>query len=207
MKSTKAAMLLTIAVALAVCFVPMGQTDADTHVGSVSSDFDSMHGGTIYIDFTGTTNTFDATIVVTEGSKVLYDEVKTIEKGDCTISIYLPNMKSTGDHAVTITFTPVPGSDGEFDHGMKTVNIHVKNNVLSNWSTYLIIIVAAIVIAALVYLRMRDKPKVENTMTFEQLEEERKAEMAAKAEKKKGKGYTPPASSTERKKYKGGKSQ
>ena len=60
-------------------------------------------------------------------------------------------------------------------------------------------------IAIVAYFIIRgntEKKSKEQTMTFEQLEAERKAEMAAKADKK---GTQPKASSTERKKYKAGK--
>ena len=68
----------------------------------------------------------------------------------------------------------------------------------------LVIIIAVIAIVAVVYLKMRDTPKEKPEMTFEQLEEERKAKMAAKSEKKTQKTESP---STERKRYTGKKKE
>ena len=114
------------------------------------------------------------------------------------------DFKSEGDHKLVITFSSDNPYDYIFTPESTTVTVHVDSNVLSNWSTYLVIIIAVIAIVAVVYLKMRDTPKEKPEMTFEQLEEERKAKMAAKSEKKTQKTESP---STERKRYTGKKKE
>ena len=116
----------------------------------------------------------------------------------------MPGFKSEGYHTLEITFSTDNPYDYTFNPESTTITVHVDSNVLSNWSTYLIIIIAVIAIVVVVYLKMRDTPKDKPTMTFEELEEERKAKMAAKSDKRSQKSEAP---STERKKYTGRKKE
>ena len=80
------------------------------------------------------------------------------------------------------------------------VNVEVTQNILSNWAVYGAIAVVVIIIVIFAYIKMRDTPKVKPEMTFEELEAQRKADMAAKADKKQKKEKAP-APTTERKRY------
>ena len=205
----KVAVLASLVLICTLAIVPMSDSDAETQVGDIRWDLDTMRGGSLWIDLKGTSSDFDAEVTITENGNQIYKETHKVTRGDCTLEIYLPNMKSAGDHPIVI-YLESDNSGASFDHSEIHKTIHVDNNILSNWTTYLAIAIAVIVIAVIIYLRLRDKPKVENTMTFEQLEEERKAEMAAKSEnrgKKKKASAQAPAASTEKKRYSGKKKE
>lgn len=204
MKYAKTAMVLTIAMIAAFAIIPICDTDADVNIASnPTSDFDTLKGGSVTIPISNSySDTFDVTIDVTENGKPVKTVTQTITKDTTSIVINMPDFKSEGTHSLTIKFTTDNIHDHVFTPDTLNINVEVKGNVLSNWTTYLVIIIAVIAIVVVVYLKMRDTPKEKNTMTFEQLEAERKAEMAAKSEKKAQKAA--PAS-TEKKRYTGRK--
>lgn len=205
MKYLRTAMVVAIALA-AVCVLPAEMSDGDVRITSgIESDFDTLNGGSITIPISNSySETFTAHIIVMEGSKVVFDDDEEIVKGMESIELKMPNFKSEGNHTLTITFETDHPYDYVFNPSTTTVTVHVDSNVLSHWTTYLVIIIAVIAIVVVVYLKMRDTPKDKPTMTFEELEEERKSKMAAKSEKKAVKAETP---STERKRYTGKKKE
>ncbi len=81
------------------------------------------------------------------------------------------------------------------------MTVNVSKNVLSNWVTYLVIVIVIIVIAVFAYMKIRDTPKNKPEMTFEELEAQRKAQMAEKSQKKSKES----AKTTERQRYLAGK--
>ena len=204
MKYARTALVLAIAMVAAFAIIPICDTDADVNITSnPTSSFDTLKGGSITIPISSTYNDkFIVTVDVSENGKSIKSVNKEITKDTTSIVIDMPDFKSEGTHSLTITFTTDNPHDYSFDPDTLKISVEVKSNVFSNWTTYLVIIIAVIAIVVVVYLKMRDTPKEKNTMTFEQLEAERKAEMAAKNEKKAQK--TAPAS-TERKKYTGRK--
>ncbi|MGN0098227.1 MAG: hypothetical protein ACI38Y_02735 [Candidatus Methanomethylophilaceae archaeon] len=206
MKYLKTAMVVAIALAAVVIALPAEDSDGDVKITSgIEWKFDTLSGGSITIPVSSTySETFTAHVKVTEGGKTVFNGDKEISRSTESITINMPDMKSEGYHTLVIEFSSDNPYDYVFDPETTTVTIHVDSNVLSNWSTYLIIIIAVIAIVAVVYLKMRDTPKDKPTMTFEQLEEERKSKMAAKGEKKTQKAETP---STERKRYTGRKKE
>ena len=209
MKYAYAAIAAVAILAAAFCLVPMAESDAEAScsIGAPeASGFDTMNGGSITIKVNHNSFEFDLHIVVTDSdSSYKYDEWQTVEKGDGSIKIKMSGLDSAGTHHVTIKLTPKDGSGATLTWTTQNMTIKVGSNPLSNWTTYAIIVVAIVLIAIVAYVFIRgstEKKSKEQTMTFEQLEAERKAEMAAKADKK---GTQPKASSTERKKYKAGK--
>ena len=204
------AAIAAVAIMAALCLVPMAESDAAEATCSIElpdvGSFDTMNGGTVTIKVTHNSFEFDLHVVVTDSdSSYKYDEWQTVEKGAGEIKIKMSGLDSSGTHHVTIKLTPQDGSGATLTWYTQNLTIKVGSNPLSNWTTYAIIIVAVALIAIVAYFIIRgntEKKDKEKTMTFEQLEAERTAEMAAKAEKK---GTQPKASSTERKKYKAGK--
>ena len=63
--------------------------------------------------------------------------------------------------------------------------------------TYLVVAIVIIVVAVFAYMKIRDTPKNKPEMTFEELEAQRKAEMAEKGQKKQAKS----SKTTERQRY------
>ena len=206
MKYLKTAMVIAIALAAVVIALPAEDSDGDVKITTgIEWKFDTLSGGSITIPINSSySETFTAHITVKEGSKTVYQGDKEISRDTESIKISMPDFKSEGDHKLVITFSSDNPYDYIFTPESTTVTVHVDSNVLSNWSTYLVIIIAVIAIVVVVYLKMRDTPKEKPEMTFEQLEEERKAKMAAKSEKKTQKTESP---STEKKRYTGKKKE
>ena len=116
------------------------------------------------------------------------------------VTVDMPDFKSVGSHLLRVECTPVGQFEGSSEFNLQ---VEVSKNLLSNWVTYAVIAVVVIVIAIFAYLKIRDTPKNKPEMTFEELEAQRKADMAEKAEKKQKK-EKPAAKTTERRKYTGG---
>ncbi len=160
--------------------------------------FDNMSGGTItfYVDNTDSNKSFTMTVTVYKGDSVVAtkENVRVPGAERVTVDVSMPDFKEVGTHNLRVVCEPA----GEFDINSFGVTVTVTKNILSNWVTYAVIIIAVIAIAIFAYLKMRDGPKQKPQMTFEQLEEERKAEMAARADKRKVKDEAP---TTERQRY------
>ena len=100
-------------------------------------------------------------------------------------------LQSDNSFELTVTIT-----ENGRELSVQTFNVTPGENVIHvdlGMMTSVIIVIFA-------YIKMRDTPKVKPEMTFEELEAQRKAEMAAKADKKQKKEKAP-APTTERKRY------
>lgn len=198
-----------IASVLAIlCIVPSAvDGDAGIESNPDSIVFDNMNGGTIsfqmwndeYRDVTITVEVREGRNVVKETDAVLAASTDEESRKVTTVNVEMRDFKSVGSHVLTVTVT---SDDTGIDPYTFNVNVNVEKNLLSNWTTYAVIAIAVIVIAVLVYLKIRDTPKEKNTMTFEELEAQRKAEAAQKSEQK---AAGKKAASTERKRYSGKK--
>lgn len=200
--------VIAVLAVLAFAIVPMAVDDADAEAyidnGDVKYDFDNMDGGYITFNVDNTQGgrfTMDAE--VREGGRTVATLSGVgIPAGEVTeVTVNMGDFKSVGTHTLTVVCTPA----GEFPSGQNTftLTVEVEKNLLSNWVTYAVIIIVVIVIAIFAYLKIRDSPKKKSEMTFEELEAQRKAEMAAKSEKRQKK-EKPETVRTERKKYTGG---
>lgn len=193
---------------LAIALVPIAMDEADA-VASVNNEktdftFDNDDGGTLTFSVTNDGSAFTMDVTVTEGSSTVATLTGvTVERNAVTeVSVPMKDFKHVGTHTVVVTCTPASQfTDGSNVYNTFTATITVEKTLLSNWVTYLVIAIVVIIIAIFVYLKFRDQPKKKSDMTFEQLEEERKAQMAAKGEKKKRKDKEEKAPSTERKRY------
>ncbi len=157
--------------------------------GTLTFGVDNQKGGSFVMD-----------VVVLDESKneVASKNGINIPAGEKTeVSIKMSDFKSVGTHTLTIVCTP----ESQFPpmQNTNTVTVEVTKNLLSNWVTYVVIIIVIIVVAVFVYLKIRDSPKKKVDMTFEQLEEQRKAEMATKGDKKRKTKEAAPT--TERQRY------
>lgn len=205
----KAIKLAVLAIAFVAIFamVPMDEDEAATsQITIVDYDqdpfFDSMDGGslTFYLANSGSALNVTAKVTVMETGKLVKEDTQVVPSASAEDYKYVIKMggyKSVGEHQLKVVFY----DDNEDVLAEKIMIINVEENILSNWTTFVVIIVVIIVIAVIVFLRMRDNQskKAANTMTFEELEAQRKADMAAKSEKK-DKAPKQPAS-TERRKY------
>ena len=183
-----------IALFAIVCILPAADAAELTDTPSGTQQFDNMKGGDI--NFTVKSDSvFTMTVTVKDGDSTVAVKEFDIVVGTNAISIHISDP-SPGIHQYRVTCEP----KGEFDNGFNafSVTADVSKNVLSNWVTYAVIILVVIVIAIFAYLKIRDTPKNKPEMTFEELEAQRKAEMAEKGQKKQSKST---AKSTERQKY------
>ena len=187
---------------LALAVVPAIGEDADaiTYLDTTKDhfEFDNMNGGTLTFGVDNQKGgSFVMDVVVKEGDReVASKNGINIPAGEKTeVSIKMSDFKSVGTHTLTIECAP----ESQFEKNTMTVTVEVTKNLLSNWVTYVVIIIVIIVVAVFVYLKIRDSPKKKVDMTFEQLEEQRKAEMATKGDKKRKTKEAAPT--TERQRY------
>lgn len=185
-----------------VCLLPA--VDADTSItdsprGTI--EFDSMNGGDITFTVDSDTSfEMQVSVINESGGATVYTGTHQIHSGENVVTIHFEGL-GEGDYYLNVVCS---GPSGEFNGPNSFhVNVHVNQNILSNWATYAVIIVVVIVIAIFAYLKLRDNPKDKPQMTFEELEAQRKAEMAEKAEKRQKK-EKPASTGTERKRYIGG---
>ena len=185
-----------------VCLLPA--VDADTSItdsprGTI--EFDSMNGGDITFTVDSDTSfEMQVSVINESGGATVYTGTYQIHSGENVVTIHFEGL-GEGDYYLNVVCS---GPSGEFNGPNSFhVNVHVNQNLLSNWATYAVIIVVVIVIAIFAYLKLRDNPKDKPQMTFEELEAQRKAEMAEKAEKRQKK-EKPASTGTERKRYIGG---
>lgn len=185
-----------------VCLLPV--VDADTSItdsprGTI--EFDSMNGGDITFTVDSDTSfEMQVSVINESGGATVYTGTYQIHSGENVVTIHFEGL-GEGDYYLNVVCS---GPSGEFNGPNSFhVNVHVNQNILSNWATYAVIIVVVIVIAIFAYLKLRDNPKDKPQMTFEELEAQRKAEMAEKAEKRQKK-EKPASTGTERKRYIGG---
>ncbi len=200
MKSKYIALVAVVVLALAV--VPFGDSDG---LASTEKDdtykFDNMSGGTLTFTVRNTgagATSFEMDVVVTENGKQVASLTGfNVPAGEITkVSVKMGDFKSVGTHHLVVTCSPSDMFEG--NTYTFSVNVEVSKNLLSDWLTYVVILIVVIVVAVFAYLKIRDAPKKKTEMTFEQLEAERKAEMSAKGEKKKAKDSAP---KTERQRY------
>ncbi len=192
--------MIAAAAVLALLLVSAPESDADLSItGNGNGNFDTFSGGSIYFDVKNTAEACLIDVSVSENGKTI-KEMKGVsiaegldEDSTTRVNVSLSDFKSEGTHRLTVTCTAPAGVD--FDPNKYTTTVDVAKNVLSNWTTYVVIIVAVIAIAIIIFIKMREKPKKKSDMTFEQLEAERLAKKAAK------KTPSQPAPSTERKRY------
>lgn len=187
---------------LALAVVPAIGEDADaiTYLDTTKDhfEFDNMNGGTLTFGVDNLKGgSFVMDVVVKEGDREVASKSGiNIPAGEKTeVSIKMSDFKSIGTHTLTIECAP----ESQFEKNTMTVTVEVTKNLLSNWVTYVVIIIVIIVVAVFVYLKIRDSPKKKVDMTFEQLEEQRKAEMATKGDKKRKTKEAAPT--TERQRY------
>lgn len=185
-----------------VCLLPA--VDADTSItdsprGTI--EFDSMNGGDITFTVDSDTSfEMQVSVINESGGATVYTGTYQIHSGENVVTIHFEGL-GEGDYYLNVVCS---GPSGEFNGPNSFhVNVHVNQNILSNWATYAVIIVVVIVIAIFAYLKLRDNPKDKPQMTFEELEAQRKAEMAEKAEKRQKK-EKPASTGTEKKRYIGG---
>lgn len=201
MKHMKAVLALVVMFVAVFGMIPVGVSDADITLTNNpnSATFDSMNGGSFSFKLINTGNAGEVEVTVTEGSETVYSKVHSIEGdgAENVIDVSMGGFTSVGKHQVTVTCKSLSGEPFT-GKSTFTMQIVVNENVLTSWTTYVVIAVVIIVIAILIYMKVRDKPKADNTMTFEELEAQRKLEMSQKADRKSKKNN---AASTERKRY------
>ncbi len=183
--------IVAVAMLAVLCVVPCADAAEISHPDGTLS-FDNMKGGDISFTVKSESE-FTMTVTVTEGSSTVATKEVEIAIGTNNVSVHI-NSPSPGTHQYRVTCTPseqFPMGDGF------NVTVDVSKNVLSNWVTYLVIAIVIIVVAVFAYMKIRDTPKNKPEMTFEELEAQRKAEMAEKGQKKQAKS----SKTTERQRY------
>ncbi len=185
--------IVAVALLAVLCVLPCADAAQINNAPDGTLKFDNMSGGDI--SFTVRCDSeFELTITVTEGSneKVVAEKKTTVYPGSNDVSIHISNP-SPGTHQYRVTCS----GEESFTNPGFNVTVDVSKNVLSNWVTYLVVAIVIIVVAVFAYMKIRDTPKNKPEMTFEELEAQRKAEMAEKGQKKQAKS----SKTTERQRY------
>ena len=190
MKSKTAVLAAVLALAL-VALVPCVAEDASAanvaYIGDnlETYEFDSRDGGSITfsIDNEGSAFTIDVTVTRSNGTVIAEETGIAIAATSVTeVTIEMSDFTSVGTYSVEVSISAP--SSANLQYSSFSATIEVSQNILTNWVTWVVVVIIVIVIAILVYMKYRDAPKKESTMTFEELEEQRKIDMAAKSEKK-----------------------
>lgn len=201
--------VLAVLAAMVLAAIPLAADGADA-LASVNNErteftFNNDDGGTLTFSVTNNGSAFAMDVTVTENGRTVavLEDVEVAGGRGTTMDVSVPmkDFRSVGTHTVVVTCTPVSQfTEGSSVYNAFTATITVEKSRLSDWVTYLVIAIVIIVVVVFVYLKMRDQPKKKPDMTFEQLEEERKAQMADKGGRKKKEDKSP---STEKRRYGG----
>ncbi len=185
-----------VVVALSIIPVAVEDSEGATYISYDSNSFEIESDGG-YISFhvqSDTSFSMHVQVDVKSSTKTWTSQTDVeIVPGDNKVSVHIAG-RDAGTYSITVTCTP----ERYFDES-NTFNatLTVTTGILYRWTTWAVVIAVIIVVAILVYLRIRDSSiRRQPEMTFEELEEQRKAEMAAKgAKRSSGSG------STERQRY------
>jgi hypothetical protein len=164
--------------------------------------FTSNSDGTLFIKFNvnlAKGDSREVTVVVTENGEEILKTEKEVTSETTQIELRF-RLSSVGDHELTVTCTPAylfPTSGGN-TFNKETVTITVTESLWSKPTTYIAIIVVAVLIVIGFYMRMRNAPATKPDTTFTELERQQKESRGEVVEKK------PKTSATERRRYSGG---
>lgn len=140
--------------------------DGDVKQGTITPD-----GGNIHVVLRSTeSNAVSITVTVYKDGVQIGETVCMVPaNGTATADVYI-KAGGLGEHNITIKCTPATyfGSINE-----TTAVVIVTQSVWSNWTTYIAIIVVAILIVAAAALHMRSVPKVKADTTFTELEQKK----------------------------------
>lgn len=167
--------------------------------------FSNSGDGTLYVTLENQDkDAYEITIKVFlgKGGKVLADEtfsVPAYAEGDNVYTAELRfRISDSGTHDLYIECTPkglFPLTPSGTVMNFTEITVNVSESIWSKTSTYLALIVVAVLIAIAVYMRMRNAPITKPKMTFTELERQKAAD----------RGEAPPVpaktASTERRKY------
>ncbi len=204
--NAKQAIVVLAAVLAAVCILPSVDGAANIGFSDNNVEIDSMNGGSYTFTVDSASINFELTVDITYNNEVIDTQSFTVQAGDTnTITVDLGEVASlgTGEYSIRLAMSTDP--DGQLNGSGINLTVTVNQNILSNWAIYAAIAVVVIVIVIFAYIRMRDTPKKKPEMTFEELEAQRKAEMAQRSEKKQKKLIGSSQPSTQRKRYDSGK--
>ncbi|MEA4977093.1 MAG: hypothetical protein VB016_00845 [Methanomassiliicoccaceae archaeon] len=149
--------------------------------------FDTRTAG--YVDVTIKNNTAaQATVLVyityENGTSKLAQKIITVDAGSSTkvtlnFTIDSPGTKNLtvwgeSDDAEFLT----DSSDNELNYANFTIN--VDESIWSGWTTYIAIIAIVALIALAVFLKYRNAPKVEKSITFTELDEQKRGKASQK---------------------------
>lgn len=168
-----------------------------------SGGFDTRTAG--YVDVTIINNTdaqASVLVFITYENKTsrLAEETVTVDAGSSARATLNFTIGSAGTKNLTVWGE---SDDAEFltdsdDNTLNSANftIEIKESIWSSWTTYAAIIAIVALIALAVFLKYRNAPKAEQTVTFTELEEQRRGKTSQKSVQAK-------APTTEKKKYQG----
>ncbi|MDR0309460.1 MAG: hypothetical protein LBH88_01710 [Candidatus Methanoplasma sp.] len=197
-KKTIIALAIIMTAIIPVGLVMSDGSDAGMgFAGDVRGDGFSTNGdGTLYVPLRSTEpDPVEMTIVVTEGGREVARKTVTIP-GDETYTAELRfRLDGVGVHQLRVTCTPdyyfgPPSSPINYS----TVDVTVTESLLNKPSTYIAIIVVAVLIVIAAYMKIRSEPAKKPEMTFTELERQKK-EAKGEAEEK------PRTSATEKRRY------
>lgn len=181
-KKTMIALAITLMALIPAGMLMSDESDARVDFGDVwGSGFTTNGDGTLHVTLNSTEYIeIEMTITVTEGNR----ELKSIEVTIPAATDENPTVKyvaevsfrldGEGTHQLRVTcepshyFTPSGQPINYYD-----VNVDVTVSIWSNTTTYIAIIVVALLIVIAVYLKIRSTPITKPKMTFTELERQK----------------------------------
>ena len=140
--------------------------------GISDSNFKQDREGTLHVPVSNPGDTASVTLTVTENGNLIKQKTfEEVKNGTTTLDISFSLSK--GDHEITI----IAESNGETSTSSHIVS--VKENVLSNITTYVAIAAIIIIVLIIAVVYIRANPGNKPTTTFTELEKEKTEAKAA----------------------------
>ncbi|AGI48278.1 hypothetical protein TALC_01296 [Thermoplasmatales archaeon BRNA1] len=196
MMSKKSIALLAFMFVAVSAFVAVSDDGSDAAVGNGFAFEDDVYKFTE--DSTGsiklkvivpTTQDVRFTVTSKDGAVSYYDGTQTVASGDPQTVKLKFSIDDTGTYTVKVTMY-----EGGAEIQSDIVDVKVSSSVWSGSLPYIAIIVIAIIVVIAIFLYLRNRPKTKPSITFTELEAQKKAE--------KGEAPSKPAQqSTDKKRY------
>ena len=199
-KRTIIALAVIMIAAVQLSMVMSDDSDAVIEYGNVWGEgFTNSGDGTLFVVLRSTEPTEQQiTVIVTEnGTELARTTVPVPADGEYTAELRF-SLNGVGNHDLTVTGEPAvlfPTPQGGEPMNSDTVTVTVSETIWSKPSTYVALVVVALLIVIAVYLRMRSAPAAKPDTTFTELEKQQKEVSKPDAEEK------PKTAATERKRY------
>ena len=204
--SKSASILIALLFAAAAVCVIADSEDSSAAVTSIGTPnaygFKDNSSGTLEITvLNAEAENINISITVKEGDNTVATADQTVSTGTTIVKVVF--KMGAGEHTVTVyataelddgSHTPVTVSGS----GTLTATISVEKSIWSGWVPYVVLAIVGIIVALMLFVWYRGRPKSKPAVTFTDLEEGKVAEETRPAETTKKKYEAAPAAKEEK---------